>query len=57
MLAFLYFHFTDLNDGLNVCVVGDISHNRLGVRAEGNLKCLYRVEIEMTHGDIGCLRP
>jgi hypothetical protein len=34
----LYFYFTNLNRGLDVGVVGDISHNRLGMRAKGSLK-------------------
>ena len=53
---FSYFHFADLNRGLNVGVVGHIRNDCLGVQTEGRLKCLYRFEIEMAHGDIGCRR-
>jgi hypothetical protein len=41
--------FTNLNGGLGVGVVGDVGKDRLGVRSEGGLKCIGRVEIEMAH--------
>jgi len=50
-------NFTDLNGGLGVGVVGDIGKDRLRVRSECGLKGIGRVEIEMTHSDIGRWRP
>ena len=49
--------FTNLNGGLGVSVVGDVGKDRLRVRSEGGLKGIGRVEIEMTHSDIGRGRP
>jgi hypothetical protein len=40
----LYFHFTDLNDGLDVCVVGDIRHDFRRVGAERGLECVHGIE-------------
>jgi hypothetical protein len=40
----LYFHFADLNDGLDVRVVGDIRHDLRCVCAKRGLECVHRIE-------------
>ena len=50
--AKLYFHFTDLDRGLDVSVVGYISHDCVSVGTESTLKSRSRLEQEIAHGDI-----
>lgn len=51
-MARLNLHFADLDRGLDIRVVGDVSPNRLRVRPKSGLEGLYRIEIDMAHGDL-----
>src|SRR5580704_4522869 len=45
----LHFHFADLNNGLDVCVVGDIRHDLWRVGAERCLEPVHGIEQQMAH--------
>jgi hypothetical protein len=47
----LHFHVIELNDRLNIRVVRDVAHDGIGVRLEGFLKCVHRVENQVRHGN------
>jgi len=53
----LQLNFADLNDGLGISVVGDVGKDSLRMWGEGSLKGLGRIEIEVTHRNIGRGRP
>ena len=50
----LDFDFTDLDGGLDVRVIGNVSDNLCRVWAKRRLKGIHGFEIEMAHGKKGC---
>src|SRR5262245_10513479 len=46
----LHFHFVDLDERLDIRVVGDVAHDAVGVRRERALEIIDRVEEEVAHG-------
>ena len=47
----LHFHFIELNDRLNIRIVRNVAHDGIGVRPECFLKCVHRVENQVSHGN------
>jgi len=47
----LHFHFIELNDRLNIRIVWNVAHDGIGVRPECFLKCVHRVENQVSHGN------
>src|ERR1019366_3194072 len=48
----LHFHFADLNDGLDVGVVGNVCQDCLCMGPERSLECVDGIERQMANGDI-----